>query len=56
MKKHVGILNIKGTSYQLEKIPLKSVRPFVNDEVILAKCGVGDDETIVKAKLTSIVK
>lgn len=34
--KHVGILSITGRDYSLEKIRLKTVRPFVMKEVILA--------------------
>ncbi|KAK3387884.1 Mre11 DNA-binding presumed domain-containing protein [Podospora didyma] len=34
--KHVAILNLTGKSFEIEKIPLKTVRPFVTREVILA--------------------
>lgn len=34
--KHIGILSITGQSFALEKIRLKTVRPFVMREVILA--------------------
>ncbi|KAK3303955.1 Mre11 DNA-binding presumed domain-containing protein [Chaetomium strumarium] len=34
--KHVAILNITGKSFKVEKIPLKTVRPFVTREIILA--------------------
>lgn len=34
--KHVGILSIQGSSFQLEKIRLSTVRPFVMQDIILA--------------------
>ncbi|KAK4239242.1 double-strand break repair protein mus-23 [Achaetomium macrosporum] len=34
--KQVAILNITGKSFDVEKIPLKTVRPFVTREIILA--------------------
>ncbi|KAI8811120.1 Mre11 DNA-binding presumed domain-containing protein [Cladochytrium replicatum] len=35
--KHVGILSIQGREFTIEKIRLKTVRPFVTDEVILGE-------------------
>ncbi|WWD20048.1 DNA repair protein (mre11) [Kwoniella shandongensis] len=34
--KHVGILSIQGSQFQIAEIPLKTVRPFEMDEVILS--------------------
>ncbi|KAK3944437.1 double-strand break repair protein mus-23 [Diplogelasinospora grovesii] len=34
--KHVAILSITGKDFKVEKIPLKTVRPFVTREVVLA--------------------
>lgn len=34
--KHVAILNITGKDFQVDKIPLKTVRPFVTDELVLS--------------------
>ncbi|KAL2166531.1 hypothetical protein VTG60DRAFT_2544 [Thermothelomyces hinnuleus] len=34
--KHVAILSISGKSFEVEKIPLKTVRPFVTREITLA--------------------
>ncbi|WVO13694.1 DNA repair protein (mre11) [Cryptococcus depauperatus] len=34
--KHVGLLSIQGSQFQLEEIPLKTVRPFEMDEVVLS--------------------
>ncbi|CAG8475965.1 4186_t:CDS:10 [Ambispora gerdemannii] len=33
--KHVGILTIKGTNYELNKVRLRSIRPFIVDEIDL---------------------
>lgn len=37
VRKHVAILNITGKDMQVDKIPLKTVRPFVTKEITLAK-------------------
>ncbi|KIR56469.1 DNA repair protein (mre11) [Cryptococcus gattii Ru294] len=34
--KHVGLLSIQGSQFQLEELPLKTVRPFELDEVVLS--------------------
>jgi len=34
--KHVGLLKIREKDFKLEKIPLRTVRPFVIDEVVLS--------------------
>jgi double-strand break repair protein MRE11 len=34
--KHVAILNITGKTFEVEKIPLRTVRPFITREVTLA--------------------
>jgi double-strand break repair protein MRE11 len=34
--KHVAILSITGKTFEVEKIPLKTVRPFITDEICLA--------------------
>ncbi|KAK9369386.1 Mre11 DNA-binding presumed domain-containing protein [Lipomyces kononenkoae] len=40
VEKFVGILTIEGSKYELEPIKLKTVRPFIMKEVILARdCG-----------------
>ncbi|RXK38009.1 DNA repair protein (mre11) [Tremella mesenterica] len=35
--KHVGILSIQGSQFQIAEIPLKTVRPFVIEEVVLTE-------------------
>jgi double-strand break repair protein MRE11 len=41
--RHVGILSIQGSQFQIAEIPLKTVRPFQLDEVILAEAA--EDES-----------
>jgi double-strand break repair protein MRE11 len=36
--KHFGLLQIAGTLFKLKPIPLKAVRAFVIDEIVLAQC------------------
>ena len=37
VQKHVAIVSVTGRDFKVEKIPLKSVRPFITREVILAQ-------------------
>lgn len=37
MQKHVAIVSVTGKEFKTQKIPLKSVRPFVTREIILAQ-------------------
>lgn len=37
VEKYVGILSVTGEEFSLEKVKLKSVRPFVMDTVVLSK-------------------
>ncbi|KAI9070370.1 DNA repair exonuclease [Trametes sanguinea] len=37
LEKHVGLLKIQGKQFELTPIPLRSVRPFVIDEVVLSE-------------------
>lgn len=36
MVRHVGILSVQGSQFQIAEIPLKTVRPFEMDEIVLA--------------------
>jgi double-strand break repair protein MRE11 len=36
VQKHVAILNVTGKDFTVDKVPLKSVRPFVTREIVLA--------------------
>lgn len=38
--KHVGILNVNGHEYHWEPIRLKTVRPFIMDEIVLKETGL----------------
>jgi double-strand break repair protein MRE11 len=53
VEKHVGILEITGKEFSLEKVRLKTVRPFVIDDVVLAEQRdlARDDKTAVNAFL-----
>lgn len=35
--RHVGILSVQGSQFQIAEIPLKTVRPFEMDEVVLTE-------------------
>lgn len=35
--RHVGILSVQGDRFQIAEIPLKTVRPFEIDELVLAE-------------------
>lgn len=42
-EKYAFILCVTGKEYALEKIRLKTVRPFVMKEIVLANCGIAPD-------------
>ncbi|KAL6306913.1 DNA repair exonuclease [Sparassis latifolia] len=44
LEKHVALLKIQGKDFQLIPIPLRTVRPFVLDEIILSE--VAEDEQL----------
>ncbi|WWC73429.1 DNA repair protein (mre11) [Kwoniella pini CBS 10737] len=50
--KHVGIMSIQGSQFQIAQIPLKTVRPFEHDEAELAyaasqgRCSLDDKDSI----------
>ena len=39
------MLYIKGTDFKIDSIPLKTVRPFVMDTVVLAKTDIDPDDS-----------
>lgn len=41
--RHVALLQIQGKDFQMEPIPLRTVRPFVIDEVCLLEAAEDDD-------------
>lgn len=42
LPKHVGLLSIQGSQFQISEIPLKTVRPFELDEVVLTEIAVDE--------------
>lgn len=60
--KHVAILNITGKEMKVEKHPIKSVRPFIMEELVLAEdqrfrglAKVKDNRTQLTKRLESVV-
>ena len=37
IERHCGILSIQGNQFQITEVPLKTVRPFVIEEVVLTE-------------------
>ncbi|PBP20731.1 DNA repair protein [Diplocarpon rosae] len=63
VSKHVAILEVTGTDFKVEKHRIKSVRPFVYQELVLANddrfkglAKIKDNRTRVTTKLAAIVK
>jgi double-strand break repair protein MRE11 len=57
----VGILTISDKSFELEKIRLKTVRPFVMDAIVLAKLGLQANdqrkiENAIKEKVYLLIR
>ncbi|WOO79406.1 Double-strand break repair protein MRE11 [Vanrija pseudolonga] len=46
LQKHVGILSVQGSQFQIASYPLKTVRPFELDEVVLAEEAAKPDSKI----------
>lgn len=59
--KHVAIVSVKGTDYDVEPIRLKTVRPFVMKEIVLndfpeaRECAMVKNETDAKVRLTNFL-
>ena len=54
--RHVGILKISGKRFCIDKIPLKTVRPFYTKDVILSETGIEEtDDEAVQEYLTQQV-
>ncbi len=43
MARHVALLQIQGKDFHMEPIPLRTVRPFVIDDVCLMEAAEDDD-------------
>ncbi|ORX58701.1 DNA repair exonuclease [Hesseltinella vesiculosa] len=55
--KHVGLLKIKGDRYNLEKLPLRTVRPFVFSSVSLSQTDVPvGDSKACQRYLTTVIE
>ncbi|KZT63172.1 DNA repair and meiosis protein Mre11 [Daedalea quercina L-15889] len=54
IEKHVALLKIQGKEFELTPIPLRTVRPFVLDEVVLSE--VADEENIELGDRMAITK
>ena len=44
--RHVGLLSIQGEQFQMAEMPLKTVRPFEMDEVVLTEMAQIDKHNI----------
>ncbi len=44
--RHVGILSIQGSQFQITEIPLKTVRPFEMDEVVLTEAATNSSNKL----------
>lgn len=44
--RHVGLLSIQGSQFQIAEIPLKTVRPFIFDEITLAQLAENEENKI----------
>ncbi|AOA63668.1 Subunit of the MRX complex with Rad50p and Xrs2p [Komagataella phaffii CBS 7435] len=55
LEKNVFILNIKGKDYSLEKIPLKTVRPFVMKDISLTQLGLNPNSRNKKEVLDFMI-
>jgi double-strand break repair protein MRE11 len=62
ISRHVGILSVQGSQFQIAEIPLKTVRPFEMDEVVLTdvaqiernKVNLEDKDTITAFLRTEV--
>ena len=44
--RHVGLLSIQGSQFQIAEIPLKTVRPFIFDEITLSHLAENEENKI----------
>ena len=50
----MGILSVQGTQFQITEIPLKTVRPFEMDEVVLTEVAADESNKIDMSDKDSI--
>ena len=46
MHRHVGLLSVQGSQFQIAQIPLRTVRPFEMDEVVLGEAASNEANKI----------
>lgn len=51
VKKHVGLLQIKGKDFKMTKIPLDTVRPFYMEDVILSETSLNPEDHNISKKV-----
>ena len=57
LRRHVSLLKIQGKEFEMEPIRLRSVRPFVWEEVSLIEAAEGDDVDLsTKVKVNKFLK
>ncbi|KAI8060023.1 Metallo-dependent phosphatase-like protein [Gongronella butleri] len=54
--KHCALLRITGNEYEMEKLPLTSVRPFMYTSIVLGNTNVGKDKKAVQRYLTNVIE
>ena len=60
MSRHVAILSVKGTDFKVEKIALKTIRPYIFNTIDLSDSGIqpeleDDVMSYVSDQVTSVV-
>jgi double-strand break repair protein MRE11 len=53
--KHVAILRVNGKKFKLEPLPLRSVRQFMMETVVLAECGLKETDKNLEAKIEQVL-
>lgn len=53
--KHAGILKIYGKDFKLEPVPLRSVRQFVMDSVVLSETGLKETDKNIEIKIEQLL-
>ena len=53
--KHVGVLKIYKKSFKMEPIPLRSVRQFVMDTIVLSEQGLNETDKHIEAKIEQLL-
>lgn len=51
VKKHIGLLQIKGKDFMMKKIPLETVRPFYMEDIVLGETTLNPDDHNVSKQM-----